>query len=290
VRALLLLSSSADFRHAPGTDGTEAAPNSFLAMPPEFVSLVAVALAGAVASPVGGALALWRKPTTLFLSIAVGFAAGVLIGTFAFAMLPEAAAIGSPLIAVTGFAAGFALVYLLDLFVHRGVSAGDKAAQRAWVLRRREKWKPRGDKVTVLAAGTSAEELIEGVTIGVSAATDPTLGVMVGLAIAIDNVSEALSIGELVHARNHPHPARRILFWTGLIGAALFVSAITGWLLLRDVPRAALAFLLASGAGGMFYLTVTTLVPEAESHHYNQSAAIATAAGFLLIFALSTLD
>jgi ZIP family zinc transporter len=261
----------------------------FPAMPTEFANLIAIALAGAIASPLGGALALWKRPTTLTLSIAVGFAAGVLLGTFAFKMLPKAALIGSLWIAIAGFAAGFLLVYLLDLFVHRGVSAGEKAEQRLWVVRRRQKLKPRGDEVTVLAAGTSAEELIEGVTIGVSAATDPALGLVVALAIAIDNISEAMSIGELVHAAKGPNPAGRIFFWTGLIGAALFASAIAGWLLFRGMPPAVLGFLLASGAGGMFYLTITALVPEAESHHYNQSAAIANAAGFLLMFALSGL-
>ena len=258
-------------------------------MPGDLATLFAIALAGGFASPLGGAFALWKKPTTLMLSIAVGFAAGVLFGTFAFEMLPEAAETGSLAIAIAGFAVGFALVYMLDLFVHRGVSAGDKASQRRWVLRQQHRHPPRGDEVTVLAGGTSAEELIEGITIGVSAATDPQLGMIVGLAIAIDNVSEAMSIGELIHAQGKDRPARRILFWTGLIGLSLFGSALVGWFLLRGLPQDVLAALLASGAGGMFYLTVTELVPEAESHHFNQSAAIATAAGFLLIFALSNL-
>ena len=257
-------------------------------MASEFATLLAIALAGAVASPLGGAIAVWKKPTTLLLSISVGFAAGALFGTFAFEMLPKAAAIGTVWIAIAGFAAGFALVYLLDLFVHRGVSAGPKAEQQRWVVRQRQRWKPRGDDVTVLAGGTSAEELIEGLAIGVSAAADPRLALLVGLAIVIDNISEALSIGELVHERGIK-PARRIFFWTGLMGFSLFISALAGWLLLRGLGASALGFLLASGAGGMFYLTVTELVPEAESHHFNQSAAIATAAGFLLIFALSNL-
>jgi ZIP family zinc transporter len=38
----------------------------------------------------------------------------------------------------------------------------------------------------------------------------------------------------------------------------------------------------------MFYLTITDLVPQAEERHYQQSGAIATAAGFVTIFALSS--
>jgi ZIP family zinc transporter len=253
----------------------------------DFTTLIGIALAGAVASPLGGAVAVWRRPTTLALSIAVGFASGALLGAFAFEMLPKAARIGSLLLAVIGFAAGFAFLYALDLFVHRGASAGDKAAQRDWVMRVRQRQRPRGDDVTVLAGGTSAEELIEGLTIGVSAATDPSLAMIVGLAIVIDNLSESLSIGDLIREKGGEHQTKRILGWTSVIGLALFISAMAGWFLFRNLSEQTLGVLLAAGAGAMFYLTMTELVPEAESHQFQQSSAIAAAAGLLVIFTLS---
>lgn len=256
----------------------------------DFATLFGIALVGALASPIGGALSLWRRPGTLALSIAVGFASGALLGAFAFEMLPQAAKVGSVPLAVGGFAAGFAVLYALDLFIHRGASAGEKAAQRDWVLRLRQEKRPRGDDITVLAGGTSVEELVEGVTIGVSAATDPSLGMIVGLAIVIDNVSESLSIGDLIRERGGKHQARRILRWTGLIGAALFTSAMAGFFLLRNLSPQTLGILLAAGAGAMFYLTMTELVPEAESHQFQQSSAIAAAAGLLVIFTLSNLS
>jgi zinc transporter, ZIP family len=51
--------------------------------------------------------------------------------------------------------------------------------------------------------------------------------------------------------------------------------------------QSVLGFLLGNGGGGMFYLTVTDLIPEAEERHYQQSAAVAIAVGFMLIFILS---
>jgi ZIP family zinc transporter len=39
----------------------------------------------------------------------------------------------------------------------------------------------------------------------------------------------------------------------------------------------------------MFYLTVTDLIPESETHQYQQSAAIAVGAGFLIMLVLSDL-
>jgi ZIP family zinc transporter len=94
----------------------------------EIVTLCSIELAGAPASPLGGAAALCRRPTTLALSVAVGFAAGALLGAFAFEMLPQSARLASLPVAVTGFAAGFAVLYGLDLFVHRGASASRRCS------------------------------------------------------------------------------------------------------------------------------------------------------------------
>src|SRR5690606_27327578 len=111
---------------------------------------------------------------------------------------PKALELSSLPVAVCGFALGFAAVYAFDLFIHRGATAGDKAEQRRQVRRFHEKYRPRGGIVTVLAGGTSAEEVIEGVSIGIGAAITPGAGLIVGLAIAVDNVSEGLAIGEII--------------------------------------------------------------------------------------------
>jgi ZIP family zinc transporter len=259
---------------------------------PELLTIVAVAGSAALASPAGGLIALWHRPTSLFMSLSLGFASGVLLATIGLEMLPRSLELGGLWAAMLGFAAGFLAVYAFDLFVHRGRLAGEKAEQRAEVDRFHRRWRPRGGEVTVLAGGTSAEELIEGLSIGVGAAIEPSLGVLMALAIAIDNVSEALSVGEVVRSENAEHGralALRVLGWTGLIGAALLGSAVAGWLFLRGLPGWALATLLAAGAGGMFYLTVTDLVPQGEERHYQQSAALATGAGFMTILILSEL-
>ena len=96
---------------------------------------------------------------------------------------------GSLAIAAPGIAAGFAAVYGFDLWVHRGRVAGEDAEQRAQVRRFHRRHPPRGDEVTVLAGGTSAEEVIEGLSIGVGAAVEPGLALLIGLAIVVDNVA-----------------------------------------------------------------------------------------------------
>jgi zinc transporter, ZIP family len=143
---------------------------------PDFLMLFAIAGAAALASPAGGLLALWLKPTTLFMSVALGFASGVLLATICFEMLPQALELGSLLLAIGGFTVGFLAVYAFDLFVYRGQLAGEGAAQRSQVERFYRQRRPRGSEVTVLAGGTSAEELIEGLSIGLGTAIKPGLG------------------------------------------------------------------------------------------------------------------
>lgn len=47
-----------------------------------------------------------------------------------------------------------------------------------------------------------------------------------GIAIAIDNASEAMSIGELILSEGQEKPRRRILLWASLIGVSHFASAM----------------------------------------------------------------
>ena len=83
-----------------------------------------------------------------FLALGKVFTA-FMTGNFAFLGMGIAGNAGAPrivsvLASLAGFAGGFAFLYALDLFVHRGASAGDKASQRDWVrsVRRRRRSRP----------------------------------------------------------------------------------------------------------------------------------------------------
>jgi zinc transporter, ZIP family len=252
-----------------------------------------IAGGAALCSPLGGLAAILIRPSSLLLSIMAGLAGGVLLGAVSFEMVPEALNNASLLEVGVGFALGLAAVYGFDLFVHRGAIAGPEASQLPKVRRFHKRRKPLGDEVTVLAGATSAEEVIEGIVIGVGAAIAGGMGLVVGIAIAIDNISEAMSIGEMVldHKGEGKTEQKRgfwkILGWTSLIGVSLFVSALIGWFGLKGLPREWLGFLSAAGAGAIFYLAVTDLLPEAESHQYQQSSGLAAAAGFLGLLVLT---
>jgi zinc transporter, ZIP family len=97
--------------------------------------VLGIAFAAALASPLGGLIALWRKPTTLFVSLALGFASGVLLATISFEMVPKALELSSLVMTIIGFIGGFLAVYALDLFINRGMLAGEQAEQKQAVER-----------------------------------------------------------------------------------------------------------------------------------------------------------
>jgi ZIP family zinc transporter len=259
-------------------------------MPEGLLVVIGVAGLAAVASVGGGLIAYWHRSSTLVASLAFGFAGGALAGTVTLEMLPTALDLGALATVVIGFAAGMIGLYLLDLYVHRGWIVGEHADQRRIVRRYRRRQRA-GAEVVVLAGGTSAEELIEGLVIGVGAAIEPTFAVIVALAIAVDNLSEGMAVGELIRDEtpDRTQALRRILKWTGTIGLALFASSLIGWLLLRGVAGPVLGPLLAAGAGAMFYLTLHTLVPAGEAREFQGSATLASGLAFTVILVLSAL-
>ena len=62
---------------------------------------------------------------------------------------------------------------------------------------------------------------------------------------------------------------------------------MAGWFFLKGLPQPILGFLFAVSGGGMLYLTISDLLPDAEERHYQQSSALALASGFILVFVLS---
>lgn len=257
-------------------------------MPDELLVVVVSSGAAAVASVVGGLLALMHRSSTLVTSLAFGFASGALAGTVTLEMLPTALGLGTLATVVTGFAIGTIGLYVFDLVVHGGWIVGEHADQRR-IVRRFHRRRQASAQVIVLAGGTSIEELVEGLVIGVGGAIEPGLALVVALAIGIDNLSEGMSVGELIRVEtpDRSRALRRVIAWTGTIGLALFASSLVGWALFRGIPEPILSALLAAGAGAMLYLTLSSLVPEGEARQYQGSATLASGVSFALILVLS---
>jgi ZIP family zinc transporter len=204
-------------------------------------------------------------------------------------MIPTALELGPLATVAAGFVVGVGGLYLFDLAVNGGSLVGEHADQRRLVRRRR--WRGSSSRVVVLAGGTSIEQLAEGLVIGVGASVEPSLAVVVALAIGIDNLGEGMGIGELVRDETPEASAawRRTVAWTAAIGLSLFGASMVGWLALRDLPAEAVGALLSAGGGAMLYLTWSSLLPEGEARQYQGSATLASGAAFALMLVLTAI-
>src|SRR5690606_5714755 len=112
-----------------------------------LLMFAALAIGASAASPLGGLLSMWVAPTSFVLSLAVGFAAGVLLGALSFEMVPKALELGGLPVAATGLPIGVVLVWCFDLYINRGMTAGSKAEEEGEVRRFHRRHKPRGSNV-----------------------------------------------------------------------------------------------------------------------------------------------
>jgi ZIP family zinc transporter len=146
-------------------------------------------------------------------------------------------------------------VYELDMFLNAWRMAGPRAAEFVSVKAFHRRRPPRGEQAMVLAIGTSIEEVIEGLAIGVGVSVGEDVGFLLAFAIAIDNVTEAFSVGALIRdeavrsGKDRLHLVRRILTWSSAPGATVFLSALFGWALLGGMSDSLLALLLAAAGG-----------------------------------------
>jgi ZIP family zinc transporter len=264
-----------------------------------MTTVLLAAVAAAVAAVLGAILPRWRRPSTLVSSVVLGFASGVMTGAVTFTVLPQALQLASLMIVAVGFAVGFAVVYGFDLIIHRGKVAGEHAAQKGEVKAEHERKRPLGGPAMVLAAGAVFESAIEGVSLGVASALGPGLTLPLAIAITIDNLSEGLSLStlpedtgddtdtEIEQENGQGSHSGRPLWWSVGIGVVTVIAAVVGWFALRGAPAAVHGGVFAAGGGAIFYLTITELVPEAESEHYQESSAVATGIGLLVILILA---
>lgn len=254
--------------------------------------LVLAAGLPALAALAGGVGAILLRPSTLSASIIFGFAGGAILGTIGLEMLPRAVAESGVWLTVASLSAGFVAVYALDLVAHRGVVAGERAEQRRRVELAYRTRPPRAGEALFFAGAITVEQVVEGLTIGVSLALAPQLALIVGLAVAVDNLSEGMAIAELFRseagADNRAARGAAVL-WTGTAGLALFLPAAVAWFALRELPILVHGALVAGAAGAMLYLTFSDLLPEGQQRHYQQSAALAGASGFAVVLVLSSL-
>jgi len=254
---------------------------------------------------IGSAIAFFaRKTNTKFLSLALGFSAGVMIYvSFAEIMVKANDALTSELGEVAAawwtaisFFGGIAFIAIIDKMVpsyenpHEMHSIEEMDAGKENLPKDETHDFDKLRRTGIFAAiAIAIHNFPEGLATFTAALTDPALGVAIAVAIAIHNIPEGIAVSiPLFYATGD---RKKAFFYSFLSGLSEPVGALIGYLLLLPFfTPVVFGVLFASVAGIMVFISLDELLPAAreygEHHHsiYGLIAGMAVMAVSLLLF------
>ena len=242
-------------------------------------ALLLSALAG-LATTVGSLLALAvRRPGPRFLSLTLGFSAGVMIFVSFVELLPAGIrSLGLPLGAGV-FLAAMLVMLVIDVAVPHEYIAEHHVAST--------KGEPAGLLRTGLfvALGIGIHNFPEGMATFVGTLQHVGLGVSIAVAVGLHNIPEGLAVSMPIYAATGSR--RRAFFWSFLSGLAEPVGALIAALVIGPaLSPALLGWMLAAVAGVMVFISIDELVPVACSYGH-EHMSIVGAIGGMAAMALS---
>jgi len=214
----------------------------------------------------GGLLALHRRHQ---LNLVMGFAAGLLLATAVFDLLPDALEIvhQSGRSDVEGV---FLAFYGIHEFVHRGAAGHEIPEQKAAFG-------------SVAALGLTLHSFLDGLAIGSAFRANSTIGVLVAIAVIAHDFGDGVStVAVVLGSRGGLHTS---VGWLLADAAAPVVGAGTAQLL--PISQALTADLLGFFAGSFLFLGAVHLLPEAEQEQNRPWLFVSVLAGFGFIFVVT---
>lgn len=221
------------------------------------IALLLTALAG-LSTTFGSLLGLFvRKPGPRFMSVTLGFSAGVMIMVSFIELLHSSIESIGFLSANFGFFAGIFGILLIDYLIpHEYVGQKDRAGKQA-----DEKLLRTG---LFVALGIGIHNFPEGMATFVGALKDMGLGISIAIAIAIHNIPEGLAVSAPVYAATGSRG--KAFLWSFLSGVAEPVGAgIAALFFVPILTPDLLGWILAIVAGIMVFISLDELVPASRS-------------------------
>jgi ZIP family zinc transporter len=246
---------------------------------------------------IGSILAFFTKRTnTRFLSVALGFSAGVMLyvsfieifGEAKEALIGTLGLKGGSWATVAAFFGGILFIGLIDSLV-----PSEKNPHEAHKVEELKNCSTCSEQSKLMRTGLFTALAIaihnfpEGLATFTSAIKDPSLGVAIAVAIAIHNIPEGIAVSiPIFYASGN----RKNAFWLSFLsGLAEPFGAIVGYLILRPFFNDVLfGVLFAAVAGIMVFISVDELLPTAREYGEGHLAIYGLVAG-MAVMAVSLL-
>jgi ZIP family zinc transporter len=218
--------------------------------------LILATLAG-LSTTLGGLAAIFfRRPGPRFMSLTMGFSAGVMLLLSFMELLShgiESVGFG-PAYAV--FFLGMVAMFLLDVAIpHQYLAERAPTEERGRGLVR---------TALLVALGIGIHNFPEGMATLTGTLQDVNLGVAIALAIALHNIPEGLAVSVPIYAATGSR--RKAFLWSFLAGLAEPAGAVVAALLLLPIlSDEVLGLMLSAVAGVMVFISLDELLPASRS-------------------------
>ena len=196
-----------------------------------------------------------RKPKLSYLSVLLGFSAGVMVYISFVELLGSAIEEIGFLDANIAFFGGMAVIFVVDRFIphiHIDVRKDTERGSLEYAG-------------LMTAIGIAIHNFPEGMAVLAVCLASPALGVPIAIAIAIHNIPEGISVSvPIFYATGN---RKRAFFYSFLSGVSEPVGAVIGYLvLLPFLTPALLASTLAFVGGIMIFICFDELIPVANRY------------------------
>ncbi len=265
---------------------------------PNFLLALSLTLFAGLSTGIGSLLSLFAKKTnTKFLSVALGFSAGVMLYVSFVEIFVKAnelliKAQGEKLVTwltVFGFFFGVLFIALIDKFVPDMGNPHEVRKVEDMETAQDPKNKALMRMGIVTAFAVALHNFPEGFATFMATLNDPTVGLPIAVAIAIHNIPEGIAVAvPIYYATNSKKKAFALSFFSGL---AEPIGALLGFLIFYPFfTDTVFGFMFASVAGVMVFISLDELLPAASKygeHHlsiYGLVAGMAVMALSLLMF------
>ena len=256
----------------------------------------ALTLFAGLSTGIGSAIGFFAKRTnTKFLSVALGFSAGVMIYVSFAEILVKAkdelcsvyGIKGGNWLTVAGFFGGILVIAIIDRLI--------PSFENPHEIRRVEEMETNspGKNTKLMRMGLFTALAIaihnfpEGLATFTAALTDPSIGIAIAVAIAIHNIPEGIAVSVPVYFATGSRKKAFLLSFSS--GLAEPVGALIGYLILMPfLSPAVFGILFAGVAGIMVFISLDELLPSAREYGEHHLSVYGLVAG-MLVMAISLL-
>lgn len=255
-----------------------------------------ITLFAGLSTGIGSCIAFFAKKTnTKFLSVSLGFSAGVMIYVSMIEIFPKAQealtkSMGEKLgswSTVIAFFVGMAIIAIIDKLIPQEENPHEIKKMENIDEKNVQKNKSLLRTGIFTAMAIAIHNFPEGLATFISALDDPTIAIPIAIAIAIHNIPEGISVSVPVYYATGDK--KKAFYYSFLSGMSEPLGAIIGYVLLRNfLNDTTLGIVFAIVGGIMVFISLDELLPSAREYGEHHLSIYGLIAG-MVVMAISLL-